>query len=94
MKYLEAIDYKTPEFGDLYDELPLWSAPFGLVLRRATFETKCNVFGVFHPRIRLAIDSKNARKRCKTLQTLHQEGRQGVPWVERPLLHRCCIAAH
>ncbi|MBI3861740.1 MAG: class I SAM-dependent methyltransferase [Planctomycetia bacterium] len=26
------IDYKTPECGDLYDELPLWSAPFGLLL--------------------------------------------------------------
>lgn len=32
MNYLEEIDYKTPEFGDLYDELPLWSAPFGLLL--------------------------------------------------------------
>jgi len=32
MKYLEAIDYETREFGDLYDELPLWSAPFGLML--------------------------------------------------------------
>ena len=32
MKYLEEIDYKTPGFGDLYDELPLWSAPFGLML--------------------------------------------------------------
>ncbi len=32
MNYLEEIDYKTPEFGDLYDELPLWSAPFGLIL--------------------------------------------------------------
>lgn len=32
MKYLDAIDFKTPEFGDLYDELPLWSAPFGLLL--------------------------------------------------------------
>ena len=32
MKYLEEVDYKTPEFGDLYDELPLWSAPFGLML--------------------------------------------------------------
>ena len=32
MKYLEEIDYQTPEFGDLYDELPLWSAPFGLML--------------------------------------------------------------
>ena len=26
------INYDTPEFGDLYDELPLWSAPFGLML--------------------------------------------------------------
>ena len=26
------IDISTPEFGDLYDELPLWSAPFGLML--------------------------------------------------------------
>ncbi len=32
MKYLEEIDCKTPECGDLYDELPLWSAPFGLML--------------------------------------------------------------
>ena len=32
MKYLEEIDYKTPGFEDLYDELPLWSAPFGLML--------------------------------------------------------------
>ncbi|HEV3024635.1 MAG TPA: methyltransferase domain-containing protein [Pirellulales bacterium] len=32
MNYLEAIDDKTPQFGDLYDELPLWSAPFGLML--------------------------------------------------------------
>jgi ubiquinone/menaquinone biosynthesis C-methylase UbiE len=32
MKYLDEIDYTTPEFGDLYDELPLWSAPFGLML--------------------------------------------------------------
>ncbi len=32
MPYLEEIDYKTPEFGDFYDELPLWSAPFGLML--------------------------------------------------------------
>jgi len=30
--YLEENDYKTPAFGDLYDELPLWSAPFGLML--------------------------------------------------------------
>ena len=26
------IDIFTPEFGDLYDELPLWSAPFGQLL--------------------------------------------------------------
>ncbi len=32
MKYLEEIDITTPEFGELYDELPLWSAPFGLML--------------------------------------------------------------
>ena len=29
---LPDIDPTTPEFGDLYDELPLWSAPFGLML--------------------------------------------------------------
>ncbi len=32
MNYLQEIDYQTSEFGDLYDELPLWSAPFGLLL--------------------------------------------------------------
>lgn len=32
MNYLQEIDYRTAEFGDLYDELPLWSAPFGLML--------------------------------------------------------------
>jgi hypothetical protein len=32
MQSLEEIDYKASEFGDLYDELPLWSAPFGLML--------------------------------------------------------------
>ena len=32
MNYLDEIDYKAPEFGDLYDQLPLWSAPFGLML--------------------------------------------------------------
>ena len=29
---LPEIDLTVPEFGDLYDELPLWSAPFGLLL--------------------------------------------------------------
>ena len=32
MKYLEEIDYKAPLFGEFYDELPLWSASFGLML--------------------------------------------------------------
>ena len=26
------IDYRTPDFGTYYDELPLWSAPFGRLL--------------------------------------------------------------
>ena len=29
---LEEIDYTAEGFGELYDELPLWSAPFGLLL--------------------------------------------------------------
>lgn len=32
MDDLEPIDIDTPAFADLYDELPLWSAPFGLWL--------------------------------------------------------------
>lgn len=32
MSYLEEIDFNQPDFGDFYDELPLWSAPFGLLL--------------------------------------------------------------
>jgi ubiquinone/menaquinone biosynthesis C-methylase UbiE len=32
VKYFEQIEWKTDEFGDLYDELPLWSAHFGLML--------------------------------------------------------------
>jgi arsenite methyltransferase len=28
--YLDPIDFDTPDFADLYDELPLWSAPFAL----------------------------------------------------------------
>src|SRR5262249_4747163 len=32
LKYLEEIDYTAEGFGELYDELPLWSAPFGLLL--------------------------------------------------------------
>jgi len=32
MNYLEPIDHQSPDFGDFYDELPLWSARFGLML--------------------------------------------------------------
>lgn len=32
MNYLEEIDFTAPSFCELYDELPLWSAPFGLML--------------------------------------------------------------
>jgi ubiquinone/menaquinone biosynthesis C-methylase UbiE len=32
MEYLEKVDHEAPGFGDFYDELPLWSAPFGLML--------------------------------------------------------------
>ena len=32
VEYLEAVDATHAEFGELYDELTLWSAPFGLML--------------------------------------------------------------
>lgn len=32
MNYLEEIDFSAAEFSELFDELPLWSAPFGLLL--------------------------------------------------------------
>lgn len=32
LEYLNEVDYQAPDFGDFYDELPLWSAPFGLML--------------------------------------------------------------
>jgi arsenite methyltransferase len=32
MQYLKDIDREAPGFADLYDELPLWSARFGLML--------------------------------------------------------------
>lgn len=32
MDYLAPVDLARPKAGDLYDELPLWSAPFGLML--------------------------------------------------------------
>jgi len=30
--FLEKIDFNHPEVAELYDELPLWSAPFGLLM--------------------------------------------------------------
>jgi FkbM family methyltransferase len=32
MSYLDPIDHTAPDVADLFDELPLWSAPFGLAL--------------------------------------------------------------
>jgi len=32
VEYLKEIDVTRPELGEVYDELPLWSAPFGLLL--------------------------------------------------------------
>jgi arsenite methyltransferase len=32
VSYLDDVDTTTREFADAYDELPLWSAPFGLML--------------------------------------------------------------
>jgi ubiquinone/menaquinone biosynthesis C-methylase UbiE len=32
MNFLDDIDINTPEFSELHDELPLWSAPFGLLV--------------------------------------------------------------
>ena len=32
MDYLEEIDFSAAEVSELFDELPLWSAPFGLLL--------------------------------------------------------------
>lgn len=32
MDYLEPLDYLRPGYADCYDELPLWSAPFGQLL--------------------------------------------------------------
>lgn len=29
MSPFEEVDLDNPDFGDFYDELPLWSAPFG-----------------------------------------------------------------
>jgi len=32
VQYLAWVDFQAPGFGEFYDELPLWSAPFGLML--------------------------------------------------------------
>jgi arsenite methyltransferase len=32
VNYLEEIDFSAAEVSELFDELPLWSAPFGLLL--------------------------------------------------------------
>lgn len=32
MSWLDDVDYTTDDFGELFDELPLWSAPFGLLM--------------------------------------------------------------
>lgn len=32
LKYLEPLEFRCPECVEFFDELPLWSAPFGLML--------------------------------------------------------------
>jgi ubiquinone/menaquinone biosynthesis C-methylase UbiE len=45
--YLDPIDFDTPDFGDLYDELPLWSAPFGLwILDRAPVRSGLTILDI------------------------------------------------
>ncbi len=47
MDYLEEVDYRDPEFGDFYDELPLWSAPFGLrLLDRVRMQTGSTILDI------------------------------------------------
>jgi arsenite methyltransferase len=47
MDYLEAIGFDRPEQGELYDELPLWSAPFGLMmLERVPTRTGATILDV------------------------------------------------
>ena len=29
---VDPVDFHVPDFGEFYDELPLWSAPFGMML--------------------------------------------------------------
>ena len=45
--YLEDIDATLPDFGEFYDELPLWSAPFALMLlERVPLDTRMTVVDV------------------------------------------------
>lgn len=45
--YLAEIDYSTPEFVECFDELPLWSAPFGLMmLARLPLRTNMTIVDV------------------------------------------------
>ncbi len=47
MDYLAAIDFEQSGFGELYDELPLWSAPFGLrLLDRVPMGAKMRILDV------------------------------------------------
>ena len=47
MDHLEPIDFHAPGFGGFYDELPLWSAPFGLfLLERAPLDPGMRVLDV------------------------------------------------
>ena len=47
MNYLAEIDYAAPGFGELYDELPLWSAPFGvLILDRVPMKPDLTILDV------------------------------------------------
>ena len=47
MTYLEQIDYQRADFGSFYDELPLWSAPFGLaMLERVPIQAGIRVLDV------------------------------------------------
>jgi arsenite methyltransferase len=47
MNYLKAIDFNQLDFADLYDELPLWSAPFGLtLLDRVPIKTDLTILDV------------------------------------------------
>lgn len=44
MSLFEPIDFAAPDFGDFFDELPLWSAPFGLwVLDRVPLSSQQTV---------------------------------------------------